>query len=587
MHTRQLQHRRAAPRATSAMYPPDDPASQSRRGSLALPTKAPAKQPRRLLARTYSTMESEAGSPAPSDTEGRGRSKGPQSGSGASRRQIIEQRLQESIDKGTMPQFCSHCGSIETPTWRKLYIKDCDGKPGPLDSVAGESEVVAVKVTEHNDDGEPTKFQILKTMKKTKDMVIGKGFEYNVLCNPCGLWFNKYGNMRPPEKWGRKNGKKTTKKTRDDATGEPASKAFYSEQVMPEENTRAGASRHLAPGPAPQVEVPHPAVAPVPGRPSRQRASSAQPQPRRAASDDGNLRRPHRDPEYMRAIQSSPVRSQGSEASPIEVDLTPNPTRRLLFPSPRRDGEEKSLDNGFGGPRPNSASPSTTVDVEKTLQTAKVLSLPGGNDINVFETFTCDKENMAPPFDDDGDLSHLFDGSPGAAFKTPARKTPAKRKITPLSQKQTRLDDLLKTPSQNSRKRKPLTPIANAANNADMNINDFMTSPSSSRYFLRSTPSRVERTPGDRTVSNGGSNEASPFSRHLAQMLNDADNTATFPSPSREFDFSDLPTFNTGTPGREVDWKGFDDIMSSDFASYDVGGMAFGTDLPGGQQQQL
>ena len=478
-----------------------------------------------------------------------------------------------------MPQFCSHCGSIETPTWRKLYIKDCEGKPGPLDSVAGEGEIVAVKVTEHDDEGVPTKFQILKTMKKTKDMVIGKGFEYNVLCNPCGLWFNKYGNMRPPEKWGRKHGKKAAKEKKgDDGTGEPASEAFYSEQVMPEESTRPGAAQLRAAAP-PEAEASQAQPKAASKRTDRQRASSVQPQTRRATSDDGNLRRPHRDPEYMRAIQSSPVRSQGSEASPIEVDLTPNPTRRLLFPSPRRDGEEKSLDDGDS--RPKSASPSRTVNVEKTLQTAKVVSLPGGNDVNVFETFTYDKENMAPPFDEDNEFSHLFDGSPGAAFKTPARKTPAKRNITPLSQKQTQMDHLLKTPTQNSRKRKPLTPNANAANNADMNmnVNDFMTSPSSSRYFLRSTPSRVERTPGGRTISNGGSNEASPFSRHLAQMLNDADTmNATFTSPSRDFDFSDLPTFTT--PGREVDWKGLDDIMSSDFASYDDGsGMAFSTDV--------
>lgn len=575
MHERQLQNRRAAPRPTSAMSPPDDQVSQSRRGSLALPTKAPAKQPRKLLARTHSTIESEAGSPAPSDTEGRGRSKGPRSGSGASRRQIIEQRLQESIDKGTMPQFCSHCGSIETPTWRKLYTKDCDGKPGPLDSVAGVGEVVAVKVTEQNEEGVPTKFQILKTMKKTKDMVVGKGFEDKMLCNPCGLWFNKYkGEMRPPEKWGRKHERRSAKERREDAAGEPPSDAFFSEQIMPEETTRAGASQSSAPAPPPHPQDAQPA--PARRATGRQRASSLLPQPRRAASDDGNLRRAHRDPDYMRAIQSSPVRSQGSEASPIEVDLTPNPTRRLLFPSPRRDGEAKRLDDT----RPKSASPPTTVK-----QISKEVSLAGGNDVNVFETFTYDKENMVPPFDDD--LSHLFDGSPGAAFKTPARKTPAKRNITPLSQKQNRLDDLLKTPSQNSRKRKPLTPSANAANNADMNVNDFMASPSSTRYFLRSTPSRIERTPGGRTISNGGSNEASPFSRHLAQMLNDTDNVnmAAFTSPSREFDFSDLPTFNTPLRGG-VDWKGLDDIMSSDFASYDDGsGMVFSTDMPSGQQQ--
>ncbi|KAI5367556.1 Putative Zinc finger, NHR/GATA-type [Septoria linicola] len=574
-------HRQLAPRPASAMSPPDDDFPQSRRGSLALPTKAPAKQKRQPLKRTRTSNDSEAGSPAPSDNEGQ--PKPYRSGSSAPRRQIIEKRLQESISKGIMPQFCSHCGSIETPTWRKLYVRTMDGKPGPLDSVAGEGETVGVEVTERNSAGESTKFLIRKTMKKTKDMQPGKGFEDTVVCNPCGLWFNKFQNMRPPEKWARKSATRKTRKKADDATdgAEPPSEAYYSEQVMPEETIVAGPLRTLAPAP-PSMSQPTQSSELGPTRP---RANSTQDQPRRPVSQDGNMRRPHRDPEYMRAIQSSPVRSQGSEASPIELDLTPNPTRRLIFPSPRRDGESKSLEDGKDGSRPKSASPSEDVTVGKLRATANKVTICGETNVNVYETFAYDKENRAPPLDEDDDLSHLFEGSPGAMFKTPSRKTPAKRNITPLSQKQTQSNELLKTPTQNSRKRKPLTPSANAANNADMNTNDFMCSPSSTRYFLRSTPSRLERTPGGRTVSGGsnsGSNDVSPFSRHLAQMLSDADNMGNVPftSPSRQFDFSDLPTFTT--PGREVDWKGLDEIMSSDFASYDDNGMAFSTDLPNG-----
>ncbi|KAM3422570.1 hypothetical protein BST61_g64 [Cercospora zeina] len=557
---------RVAPRPTSAMSPPDEIPSQSRRGSLALPLKPAAKQKRQPLKRSHTSNESEAGSPAPSDTEGRSRA--PRSGSGAPRRQIIERRLQESISKGIMPQFCSHCGSIETPTWRKLYVRAMSGKPGPLDYVAGEGETVGVEITEWDGEGEATKFLIRKTMKKTKETQPGKGFEDTVVCNPCGLWFNKFRTMRPPEKWARKSVPRKTKKKADDATdgAEPPSEAFYSEPVFAEETTVGGVLRPIAPArrPVPQH------VQPAEQTQSRPRSNSVQDPPRRAASDDGNTRRAHRDPAYMRAIQSSPVRSQGSEASPIELDLTPNPTRRLIFPSPRRDGEAKSLDDGIDVPRPKSASPAVGKD-----KVGKVVAISEQTDVSVFEAFTYDKENRAPPLTEGGDLSHLFEGSPGDVFKTPARKTPSKRNITPLSLKQTLSAELLKTPTQNTRKRKPLTPSANVANNADMNANDFMCSPSG-RYFLRSTPSRLDRTPGGRTVSgssNNGSNQVSPFSRHLAQMLSDADNlgNAPFTSPSREFDFSDLPTFTT--PGREVDWKGLDEIMSSD--------IAFSTDEPG------
>ncbi|PPJ60939.1 hypothetical protein CBER1_08588 [Cercospora berteroae] len=574
-------HAQPAARSTSAMSPPDELPSQSRRGSLALPSKPAAKPKRQPLKRSHTCNESEAGSPAPSDTEGR--SKAPRSGSGAPRRQIIERRLQESISKGIMPQFCSHCGSIETPTWRKLYVRPMEGKPGPLDYVAGEGETVGVEVTEWDGEGEATKFLIRKTMKKTKETQPGKGFEDTVVCNPCGLWFNKFRNMRPPEKWARKSVPRKTKKRAEDATdgAEPPSEAFYSEPVFQDDTTAGGIFRPMVPArraaPAPQSVQQFEPTQPRP------RSNSVQDPPRRAASDDGNVRRAHRDPEYMRAIQSSPVRSQGSAASPIELDLTPNPTRRLIFPSPRRDGELKSLEGGNDLSRPKSASPSAGND-----KVGKVVAISEQTDVSIFEAFTCDKENKAPPLMEGDDLSHLFEGSPSAVFKTPARKTPSKRNITPLSQQQAQAADLLKTPTQSSRKRKPLTPSANAANNADMNANDFMCSPSSGRYFLRSTPSRLERTPGGRTVSgssNNGSNQVSPFSRHLAQMLSDADNlgNAPFTSPSREFDFSDLPTFTT--PGREVDWKGLNEIMGSDFASYDDNGMAFSTDLPGGEKQ--
>lgn len=262
-----------------------------------------------------------------------------------------------------------------------------------------------------------------------------------------------------------------------------------------------------------------------------------------------------------REIQSSPVRTQGSQDSPIELDLTPQPTRRLLFPSPRQAGETKSLEDGAAR---RSASPKDNASGEKP--SSKVIEAVEETtvNVNVFEAFTSDKENMVPPLDENDDLSHLFDGSPGAFFKTPLRKTPLKS--TPRSHKQT--NDLLKTPTPSSRKRKPLTPSQNVANNADMNADDFLTSPSQSRYFLRSTPSRLERTPGGRSANGNQIIGDSPFSRHLALILSDANGMGdnTFTSPSRQYEFSDMPTFTT--PGRDV-WKGLDDILNSDFANYD------------------
>lgn len=457
--------------------------------------------------------------------------------------------------------FCSHCGAIETPTWRKMYLKEVDGKPSILDEQEGEGETIGIETKETNEDGEVTKFLIRKSMKNTKDSQPGADFDQVVVCNPCGLWFKKFRSMRPSDRWHRKPSSRKTKKTKADGSlntdaTEPPSEAFFTDQVAPEDAIEDNSADDSQARPPPK-QLP----------PLRPRASSVQPQPLRRTSNESDAGQARRNAAMRRDIQSSPVRTQGSQDSPIELDLTPQPTRRLLFPSPRRDGEVKSLEDGTVQ---GSASP--TDDVPGEQSSSKVVGVVEETtvNVNVFEAFTSDKENMAPPLDENDDLSHLFDGSPGAFFKTPLRKTPSKN--TPRSQKLT--NDLLKTPTPSSRKRMALTPSQNAANNADMSAENFLTSPSQSRYFLRSTPSRLERTPGGRSLSGSQilGNEISPFSRHLAEMLNDANGMGeAFTSPSRQYEFSDMPTFQT--PGRDnVDWKGLDEILNSDFATYDENG---------------
>jgi hypothetical protein len=389
--------------------------------------------------------------------------------------------------------------------------------------------------------------------------------------------------MRPSDKWGRKAGTRKSKKQKPvDGVGlstdslEPQSDAFFTDMPLPEE----AAEDADCEGDGPVEEKSNPA----PAKTHRPRANSLQVQPGGKASAKGEWSASQLDAALARAVQSSPARFHGSQASPIEIDhLTPKPTRRLLFPSPRRDGEVKSLDDNAQVSL--KAMPPTNGDVKQD-KTGLEINFES-TDTTVFKALTFDKENMAPPLtngEDEDDLANLFDGSPSAFFKTP-RKTPAKNMTTPRSLSQ--LCHLLKTPTPSrSLKRKPLTPNANAANNADLNsttaaaINDFMTSPSSSRYFLRSTPSRLERTgntPSNNSVQ-PGSNEISPWSRHMAQMLSEANDGSSnqFTSPSRAaFDFSDLPSFTT--PGGRIaqeyaDWEGLDGLLSSEFPGFEEGG---------------
>ncbi|KAF2767669.1 hypothetical protein EJ03DRAFT_375963 [Teratosphaeria nubilosa] len=557
---------------------------ESRRGSLALPPRpvevaiaqSPAEtqlqqpqrpQPpkRRSTKRTATEYDgSEAGSPAPSDTDSRPRGT-KRSGTGAKRRMIIQQRLEAAIATGDMPTYCSHCGAIETPTWRKLYCKIVEGKPSALDEAEGEGETIQVEPLEWDESTqEVCKFRIRKSLKKTKEVETElRDYETNTVCNPCGLWFTKFRNMRPQDRWHRKpTSRKNQKKKDPDGTDglmtdgvESQSEAFFNDQFGPDDvghvsdfpqhnNATDGAPQKQS---APQY------------RPIRPRASSMQPAARRQ-SGGSTMNASQMSSALQRAVQSSPpMPFRGSQDSPIEVeDLTPKPVRRLLFPSPRREGEVKSLDDN--GQVKLQAVP---VDAPTKTMPSKIEVHAQSVDVSIFEAFTYDKENLAPDAAIDDDQADLFEGSPSNAFKTP-RKTPSE--TTPRSKRQ--LEHLLKTPTPPSRKlRSALSPNANAALNATLptaTANDFMTSPSSSRYFLRSTPSRQERTPGRNSQRESvAENSLTPFSRHLAQMLSEADSAAAGAdafgtSPSKGgFDFGDLPSF--GTPGKGLEgfeWEG-------------------------------
>lgn len=66
----------------------------------------------------------------------------------------------------------------------------------------------------------------------------------------------------------------------------------------------------------------------LPLMPQNMRANSAEPRARGLMAARRNFL------PTVRQVKSSPGQARGSEAEPIEVDLTPQHTRRQLFPSP-------------------------------------------------------------------------------------------------------------------------------------------------------------------------------------------------------------------------------------------------------------
>ncbi|KAF2859996.1 hypothetical protein K470DRAFT_295278 [Piedraia hortae CBS 480.64] len=191
---------------------------------------------------------SDCGSPAPSEADSIQCSR-----SCATRRaDVIEQRLLQDITNGQMPQHCFHCGEIRTPTWRKLYIKIVEGKPTSLDEFEVEGETIGIKVLEKDPvSNEITRFMVYKSMKKTKNCSPGKGFIDKVVCNPCGLWFNKNRTMRPPEKWTRRPYARRRRRQNTDGPMtddmEPSSEACWpTDQLVLEDSTASDVQTTLA-----------------------------------------------------------------------------------------------------------------------------------------------------------------------------------------------------------------------------------------------------------------------------------------------------------------------------------------------------
>lgn len=161
-----------------------------------------------------------------------------------------------------------------------------------------------------------------------------------------------------------------------------------------------------------------------------------------------------------KAIASSPARNMGSATCPIEIaeEETPNPARRLLFSSPRKDGEFKSLADPPENEKSRDVTPTRS---QQHKQEKAVKKTPPKA---VMEVEEVDKENL-PPIEEgeEDDFAHLFDntllsGTPVPVtprtektikrmFKTP---TPIKNKTPRTGSKRSRTSHLLETPTRSS-----------------------------------------------------------------------------------------------------------------------------------------
>ena len=219
------------------------------------------------------------------------------------------------------------------------------------------------------------------------------------------------------------------------------------------------------------------------------------------------------------AIQSSPARLIGTQNAPIDVEeLTPKPTRRLLFPSPGGSDTTKSADLGSSPPaksKPLAFDASDRIDFDQD-----------------------DKENLPPPREyDNSALDNLFE----------EREDLNPRPTTPTPTGKSEISSTFKTP-KNSRTPHRLPPTTG----------DFFSSTAKALLQPR-TPKRSATLSGAQPLG-----EITPFTAHLNLLFSEAND-----SPSANFDFPSLPSLQN-TPGGTRNEYDFSNLDSQDFLSTDA-----------------
>ncbi|KAI9827793.1 MAG: hypothetical protein M1832_004282 [Thelocarpon impressellum] len=173
------------------------------------------------------------------------------SGSGIKRRRAIERRLEEAKANGELAPYCSHCGNIDTPTWRKVCLRTF---PGPSEALrcasAGDKSVIAIMDVTQDAEGKVTSH----TVARKPDQNLEDGWTLLQLCNPCGIWLAKKGKMRPMAIWDKKRKgasggeeEDEEEEEEDEEDGEAEDEAPTSKRLKTTEGERGGSNKENCP----------------------------------------------------------------------------------------------------------------------------------------------------------------------------------------------------------------------------------------------------------------------------------------------------------------------------------------------------
>ncbi|OHE96745.1 GATA transcription factor [Colletotrichum orchidophilum] len=357
------------------------------------------------------------------------------------KKQAIREKLLQAIESGQTPMYCNNCGAIETPTWRKIWSQEHEGVPEFAEFSDKPGRITAILVLERDDDEKVTKHQIIK-----KGLAPGEDksqWKEHMLCNPCGIWLSKWKAHRPSEKW-EKDRSRLSQQRRPRGAGRapraprvkksdsanplnPTSEAYFTDPIGPEDRGISPIEESRSRGIS-QVSNINEA-----SQRSVSQLSMSQPpdcQGSRPASP-GNASNPG----------STHSRGSGTAKSPITLDNTDvqdmGGTRRLLFPSPRKEGVAKVL----GEVAVNIVQTAPELDASAQVAQNKDLADKSSSKDEARKEIGSNKENLAIPDDDLEDLFRSPIARPSTPpprerpanngpFKTPTRPTPSHRPIT-------------------------------------------------------------------------------------------------------------------------------------------------------------
>lgn len=93
----------------------------------------------------------------------------------------MRQKLEDAIANGVMPPFCSNCGAIETPAWRKAWSQDIQGAPPYYEYSDEPGRVTTIVILGRDEQGNPTSYQLIKKFLLPEESQ--EDYKEVILCN--------------------------------------------------------------------------------------------------------------------------------------------------------------------------------------------------------------------------------------------------------------------------------------------------------------------------------------------------------------------------------------------------------------------